>query len=244
MGLIQYAVLNDIHFPHESSAYERAIRLISHLPDLRGIYLNGDIGEIESVSSHPKSPLAQQSLLAELDYINVKLDELGKMFPGLPVTYIAGNHESRIYRYIRDVAPQMWGMADCPKLLNFDRRPGWKYVDYGPTQWVRCGVTRDLWLRHEPLGSASTNPAKFTAEKAYVSVLFGHCHTFSHYISKKQGPVPFTNMAMSCGWLGDINKTCFDYRGPKDNWVLGYTVVECEELYGDYEVYFKRLTQT
>lgn len=233
---MQYAALNDIHFPYEGPAYFKALEKMRHWPDLRHIYLNGDVAEIESVSTHPKTPRAQQNLLEEIVVVNQKLDTLQNRFPDVKVTYIAGNHEHRIYRYIRDMAPQLWGLFDCPKLLKFDER-GWKYVDYGPTQWVKCGMTRDLYLRHEPLAGGAAH-AKATAEKAYVSLLYGHTHVYQQYTHKKNGPTPFNVTATSCGWLGDITQGCFDYRGSRDNWQSGFTRIDCDEQTGEYEVRF------
>lgn len=230
-------MLNDVHWPHESKAYYKALSLMQKFPDLREIFLNGDICEIESVSSHPKSPRAQQSLLAELDYANRKFDQLQSMFEEIPVHYVCGNHEHRIYRYIRDCAPHLWGMLEEPKLFNFDRRPTFKFYDYTPTQLVKVGRTRDLYVRHEPLVGGAFH-ARGTAEKSVVSLIYGHTHTHQVYTAKKFGPKPFLNTAISNGWLGDINKTCFDYRGSKDNWQLGFTRVDVDEKTGDYESRF------
>lgn len=202
-----------------------------------GIFLNGDIMEIESVSAHPKSPSAQRLLFDELEYGNKKFDQLQKMFKDIPVDYLCGNHEYRIYRYVRDIAPQMWGMLSEPKLFKFEDRPGWKFHDYGPNQLVKIGKTKDLYCRHEPLGSGATH-AKGTAEKALVSIIYGHTHTYQQFIHKKFGPKSTTVTAVSNGWLGDITKTCFDYRGSKDNWQNGFSVIECDEKTGEYEIRF------
>lgn len=237
MAIINYCVLNDVHFPYEGKCYHEAIKQIAKLPALRGIYLNGDIAEIESVSAHPKSPTAQKLLLDELDYLNCELDKIESQFQGVSVDYICGNHEGRMYRFIRDIAPQMWGMLKEPKLLKFDERKGFTFHDYGPTQWVKCGITNDLFLRHEPLVGGAYH-AKGTAERSYVSVLYGHTHQYQHFTSKKMGPTPYVNMAMSCGWLGDIKQPCFDYRGSKDNWVNGWTRIDVDENSKEYEVRF------
>lgn len=234
-----YAVLNDIHIPYQSSKYYEALKLMKKFPNLVHIYLNGDIGEFESVSAHPKGPKAQQLLLEEIKSINEEFDRLQKMFPGVPVTLIEGNHCYRIFRYIRDVAPQMWGLIQCPDLLRFPDR-GWKFVPYGPRQWEKCGKTRDLWLRHEPLVGGG-NCIKGTAEKSYVSVMFGHVHQMGQYTHKKIGPEPYYVTAYSSGWLGDINQPCFDYRGSKDNWANGFARVDCDAKTGDYEVKLIRL---
>jgi len=240
MGLIQYAVLNDIHFPYEGNAYYKAIKLIEKYPDLRGIYLNGDVCEIESVSAHPKSPRAQQSLLNELEYANKKFDQLEKLFGDIPIDYICGNHEYRIFRYIRDMAPQLWGMLEAPKLFRFDERKNFKFYDYKPTQLVKVGNTKDLYVRHEPLAGGA-NHSKGTAEKSVVSIIYGHCHVYQSYTSKKFGPEPYNVTAVSNGWLGDINQDCFNYRGSKDNWQTGFSRIDVDEKTGEYEIRFNYL---
>ena len=240
MSVIQYAILNDVHFPYESKNYYKAITQMQLWPDLRHIYLNGDIAEIESVSTHPKSPRAQKLLLDELDYINQKFDTLQKMFPDIPVEYLCGNHEYRIYRYIRDIAPQMWGMLSEPKLFKFEDRPLWKFHDYTPNQLVKIGVADNLYCRHEPVGSGA-NHAAATAAKSLVSIIYGHTHVYQIGTHKKFGPDPITVTAISNGWLGDITKDCFDYRGSKDNWQQGFMRIDCDETTGEWEARFQYL---
>lgn len=240
MDVVQYAALSDIHFPYEGKCYYKAIEQIKTWPNLKRIYLNGDIGEFESISTHPKGPTANNSLLAEIEILNQKLDTIQRLFPEVFVDLIEGNHCSRLFRYIRDIAPQMWGMIQMPSLLKFDQRPNWKFHTYGPTQWVKCGKTHDLWLRHEPLASGPAH-ARATAEKSYVSVMYGHVHSISQYTCKKIGPKPYHVTAYSPGWLGDIKKTCFDYRGSKDNWASGFARIDVDEKSGEYEVRIIRL---
>lgn len=240
MATAQYGILNDIHFPYESPAYYKALKLMEKWPNLRHLYLNGDIGEFEAVSLHAKRYDSNTHLMTEIDYINKKFDHIERLWPKLPVTLVCGNHSYRFFRYIRDVAPALWGVTDCPTLLKFPERKSWKFVDYGPTQWVKCGRTSDLWLRHEP-PAGGANHAKASAEKSYVSVCYGHTHVYQQYTHKKMGPNPFLTTATSCGWLGDITKPVFDYRGSKDNWVTGFTRIDCDEKTGEYELRFIRL---
>lgn len=237
MAIVSYGILNDIHFPYEADAYFVAIEMMRKWDNLKGIYLNGDVAEIESVSRHPKGPSAMSNLLSELEYVNQKFDTLTKIFPDVPVFYLEGNHENRIYRFIRDLAPQMWGMLNCPDIFKFSERPNWKFIPYGPTQLLKIGATKDLYCRHEPLVSGAFH-AKGTAEKATVSLIYGHTHVKQQFTHKKFGPECYNVTAYSNGWLGDIKKTCFDYRGSKDNWQLGFSRVDCDEKTGDYEVRF------
>jgi hypothetical protein len=232
----RYGILNDIHFPFEDRVrYKVALKIFKKYK-LDRLYLNGDIGEFLAVSTHPKHPGDKSSLFTEVDYINKKFDELQEMFPDIPVTLIEGNHCYRFFRYIRDIAPEMWGLIDCPSLLKFPDRPYWKFVPYGPDQLVECGKSK-LYLRHEPLGNGRS-PAKMTAEHSYIDIATGHCHTYQIHSDKKFGPVPITNKAYVLGWLGDKSRHCFDYRGSKDRWVVGCTIVECDTETKDYTLDF------
>lgn len=233
--IVRYAILNDVHFPYEGKCFYKALDLISQWNDLEAIYLNGDILEIESLSRHPKGPQAASQFKYEIDYANDKFDFMQKKFPGIPVHLIEGNHCYRLFRYLRDVAPQLWGLLEHPELLKFHER-GWKFYPYGPRQWVKCGRSK-LYLRHEPLGGGK-NPATYTAERSNVDCLFGHTHIFQIATHKKHGPLPSVTKAYSGGWLGDINQPVFDYRGAKDNWQSGFSEITCDTNTGEYEYRF------
>jgi hypothetical protein len=239
MIIKRFGILNDVHFPFEDRVrYETALRIFEAV-GIDHLYLNGDIAEFMSISAHPKHPGESFSFPVEIDYCNKRFDEIQARFPGLPVTLIEGNHCYRFFRYIRDVAPQMWGLIDCPLLLKFEQRPGWKFVPYGPTQLVRAGLS-NLYLRHEPLAGGMM-PAKGTAEASYIDMAFGHCHRWQSYTHRKFGPVPITNTAYCLGWLGDKSRPVFDYRGAKDTWVEGCTIVETDEATGAYTLEFINL---
>ncbi len=235
--LERYGILNDIHFPFEDrQRYQIALDILKD-QNIKHLYLNGDIGEFQGVSSWPVHPTEKKLMSEELDYMNKKFDELCEVFKDVPVTYICGNHENRLFRYIRDLAPQMWGIApDCPTLLKFEQRPGWKFVDYSPTQLVSCGKS-SLYLRHEPLGRGA-NHARATCENSSVDIAYGHTHTYQAHTHRKFGPTSVMTKAYSLGWLGDKSRHVFDYRGSKDNWNMGCTVIECDVKTGDYSLDF------
>lgn len=240
--MVRYGILNDIHFPYENRiAYRVAMKILRSIKDLEHIYLNGDILEMQGVSSHPIHPGERASFCSEIQYANKRFDEMQSLFPDVPVTLIEGNHCYRFFRYIRDVAPHMWGLIDCPLILKFDERPKWKFVPYGPTQLVKCGDS-NLYLRHEPLGRGQ-NHSKQTAEASYIDIGYGHTHTYQTYSHTKFGPTPIMCKAYSLGWLGDKSRHCFDYRGSKDAWVTGFTIVEADPKTGQYSLEFINLEQ-
>lgn len=231
----QAVILNDVHFPYEHKEYySKTLKAVDKIKDLAHIYLNGDIGEFSSVSSHAMTLTEPRpDLSAELNYVNKKLEELHDRYPGVPVTLIEGNHCYRFFRYIRDVAPQMWGVTNLPTLLGFDKRKGWRFIEYAPLQIQQCLNSR-LYMRHEPLGGGKLH-AQNTAEKSAVDLCYGHTHQMQTGSHKKFGPKPFITRAYALPWLGDKKRRVFDYRGCNDNWVEGYTVVDVYSN-GDYRL--------
>jgi predicted phosphodiesterase len=240
MGVINYAILNDIHFPYESPLYYKALSQIESYGNLQGIILNGDIAEIESASSHPKGPNARNRLIEEIAYLNEKLDEIQKRFPDVPIAYICGNHEHRIFRFLRDQASILFGYLDMPVLLKLTERKNFRFFEYSTDQLVRVGKCRDLYARHEPLAGGAVH-TKGTAEKAVVSIIYGHTHVYQSYTHKKFGPSPYSVTAISNGFLGEITSPIFEYRGCKDNWQEGHMKINCDENSGEYECHFQAL---
>ncbi len=235
--VVNYLIFNDVHFPQEDRIrYKIALKIAKEIPNLAHIYLNGDIGEFAGFSTWPKHPGESHQSIVEIEYMNKKFDELCDLFPDIPVTLIEGNHCHRFFRYIRDIAPQMWGLVNLPSLLKFPERPKWDYVIYNPDQIKKCGAA-NLWLRHEPLAGGA-NHAAATAVKSSVDLAYGHTHVWQYGSHKKFGPADMFTRAYSLGWLGDKNKSCFDYRGSKDNWCEGFTRVECHVPTGNYNLEF------
>lgn len=65
MGIESYAILNDVHFPFEDKQrYALALKIMSHVKPSH-IYLNGDIGEFQGVSSWPMHPASNLYLRHE-----------------------------------------------------------------------------------------------------------------------------------------------------------------------------------
>lgn len=236
MGIVEYGILNDTHWPYESKNYDLAISFYESRPNLRGIYLNGDLLECESVSRHAKHPLALRHFSEEIDYALTRVDELEGKFQGVPVTLLEGNHSHRLFRFIRDQAPQLFGMRGLTlaEQLLFPQRPNFSFVPYGPSQVVQCGASR-LFLRHEPL-SGGANHARGTAQESDVDLAYGHTHVYQVGQHKKFGPVPRTVTAYSLGWLGNAAHPIFDYRSARENWTEIFTLVQCEEGSGEYKL--------
>lgn len=225
MSTERYVILTDIHFPYEAPCYELMLKVIAD-PDLNitRLYLNGDIAEFLAVSSHPKAATDSKLLKEEIDYCNMRLNQLGDL--GYPVTYLCGNHEYRLERFLHRQAPELWGLGvDVPSLLDFANRPRFRWVSYGIHQFEKVGKTK-LWLRHHPLRDGKQHCMNTLLETT-VDIAYGHTHQAQSASMRKKSPgsVGVLMQAHSIPFLGDMDAHIFNYRGQCDNWANGFAFV-------------------
>lgn len=219
-------LIPDTHRPyHDRRAYALMIRAFQdivkkywEIADFE-IYILGDYADFYCVSSHPKDPRNQSMLQDEIEDVLVGLDELDTLFPFAKKTFIEGNHEFRLERYLCDKAPALFGITSTEHVLRINLRPNWSFVRYNPNQQVKIAGSA-LTARHEPLSSS----AKATAAKAICSLVYGHIHRIeeSHIV----GLDGTNHVCFSVGWLGDKrNDKVFGYVKGHQQWQMGFGVV-------------------
>lgn len=184
------------------------------------IYILGDFADFYDINSHGKAPDIQGKLIDELSSVHYRLEQLQLLFPDAAKTYIAGNHEHRLARYISNKAPELFGIVDVKELLYLDTY-GYKYVAYGPEQKAQVGNSH-LYARHEGF-TAGLHIAHGTVVKGMASIIFGHCHRI------QESQVVAINgdnyRGIASGWLGDKNHPVFNYVKNHHQWALGFSIV-------------------
>jgi len=221
----QGLIIPDCHINSEHKrAYELMLRASKTLNGGKGpafIYILGDYGDFISVTGHQRRAFEERFLYKEAAAINARLDQLDRLWPRAHKTFIEGNHEWRLARYLDSKAPELSKTMDVKSLLRLDRRPKWTFVPYGPTQLVRVAGSK-LYARHEPL-AGGTLPAHGTVVKAGCSIVYGHTHTAqASQVVMANGD---THIGISVGWLGDDRKDAFAYVKSHHQWSLGFGVV-------------------
>lgn len=216
MDLKLALIIPDCHIPFEDKkAYDLMVKVAIELqPD--EIVILGDYADFYSVMSHQKDPTVFSMLKEEIEAVNDRLDDLDFLFPKANKVFIEGNHEYRLERYLLSAAPALFGVTETKTLLNLNRRPRWKFREYGPNQSHQV-LSSYLTARHEPLASS----AKATASKALCSLVYGHIHRIeeSHLV----GLHGDNHVCFSVGWLGDKRKDkVFGYTKGHAQWQLGF----------------------
>jgi hypothetical protein len=170
-----------------------------------------------AVSSHSKDPARAKRLKEELADVNRALDQIESV-AGKHVTFIEGNHEDRLRRYIWDKAPELDGVSDLRGLLGLDRR-SWSHVRY--RDYYRLGV---VTYTHD-LGRSGKNAAGQSLADFGGNLVFGHSHRGGVvYQGEAKGASHF---CLNVGWLGDVTQVDYMHRARAErDWQLGFGLVD------------------
>ena len=118
-GYEQYVVIPDLHAPyHDEESVQTAINFVKYQKPDHVVFI-GDVVDLYSVSSFDKNPKRANKLQDEYDCANEILTEFRKAAPKAKMTYIEGNHEVRMKRYLWR-HPELHGLRclRLPQLLG------------------------------------------------------------------------------------------------------------------------------
>lgn len=214
-------LIPDSHVPyHDKKAFKLLKKVMLHYKkDIAEIVILGDYADFFAVNSHGKHPKLMHTLEEEVDGVKKELDWLDHNFPRAKKVFIEGNHEYRLARFIYNNAPALFGTTSTEGILEFHKRPNWKFIHYTPQQAYKV-MGSYLTARHEPLASS----AKATASKALCSLTYGHIHRIeeSHLV----GLDGTNHVCFSVGWLGDKRiDEVYSYVKGHHQWQLGFGLV-------------------
>ena len=198
--ILKIMVCPDAHHPYvDKLAWQTFLKACEVVkPDV--LVIIGDFADVLSLSAHPKSPKDETNFEKELSAVNLALDEVSALNIHR-VVFCAGNHCHRIDRYIRDRAPELYGMMHIQDLLRLDER-GFEYVPYG--DFIRIG---QIAFSHD-VGRCGVNAARQSLQDFGDNLVFGHSHRAQIvYGGTVEGK---THVCMNVGWLGDYD--AIDYR--------------------------------
>ena len=180
---------------------------------LHGIIILGDFCDFYSVSSHSKDPRRKLRLDWELKEVCNKLNELDSLKVKRKI-YIEGNHEDRLLRYLRNVAPELHSVLNIEAFFKLKER-GWVHVPYKEDIYVgKTAFTHDV-------GTAGRYSVYKCIDTYQGSNVTGHTHRLSMIVEgNAKGE---HKVAAQFGWLGDVNEVDYMHKASaKKNWALGF----------------------
>jgi predicted phosphodiesterase len=217
----------DVHIP---KAYEVVKKFIkAEQPD--EIILLGDFMDVSSLSAwdYDKKRLMEgRRFQKEVELANKELDFL--QANSKKVTYLEGNHEDRIERYL-DKNPEMEGMMELPVVLDLVKRDI-KFIKYNTLYKVG-----HLYFTHGFY--TNINYTKKTLDSYGCNIVVGHLH-------KPQTSFNTSKMTESrmCWGLGCLQGHEPDYlKGRPSNWNNGFAVAYVKDD-GKFSMYPVNMSPT
>lgn len=232
---------------HDEDAMSVALAMISDIkPD--EVVLVGDNLDLPEMGKYLTYPTYQQTTQAAIDRASLFCAQLRKAAPDADITWLAGNHEERMPKYIATNAmaayglkranqPESWPVLSVPFLVRMDEydivyKPGYPAADY----WLN----EKLRIIHGDRVKSNGSTAHVYLNQEKTSVIYGHIHRIeTAYKTREDYDGPRTIMAASPGCLARIDGAIPSTKGGVDldgrpltrheNWQQGLGVVTYEK---------------
>lgn len=223
-----WLVLSDTHFPfHDNSTIELAIKEAIKYK-VAGVLLNGDILDFHELSRFDKTP-DDPRYTSEIGMGREFLRWLRHKLPKARIVYKDGNHEERLYSYLCNKAPALFGLdvLTIPNLLQFENF-GIEHVS--ERRVIKAGRLHIIHgHEYRPNIQAPVNPARGLFLRAKSVALTSHFHQTSEHheptiSGKAQG-------AWSIGCACNLSPRYMSLN----KWNLGFALVEIKSD-GDFAV--------
>ena len=221
-GIKRLGICNDIHLPYHDKFAVQACFAEFKKRQVDGIYLNGDIMDLEDVSRFEKMPDGRY-LKDEIEVGRSFVKSLRKLFPNIPIYWNDGNHEKRLESYVASKAPELvklFGM-DIPTQLELAEHdiihvPEHKVARFGKL-WIAHG--HELGLK-----SGTVNIARQVRMRVGVNVIFGHWH--KQQVDTSRNLADEVHGAWAVGCLAYLKPR---YTGVLNQWTQGAATVDLND---------------
>jgi len=222
-------VLNDVHAPfHDSKliTIEGRGLVLDVAKDINvdEIIINGDLLDFYSINSHgAKHPDIQQKLEDELIWGREFIEHLRNRF-NCKITFIFGNHEWRLDRFILNNAPMVWGLLSLKNFMELERFEI-DYLEYNDAYRVHDS---NLFIQHSPPSYGVNGARTSLLKKLDSSHIYGCTHRMQH--AAVTGHSGELYNAWFNGWLGSVDETqehkrVFSYAKGHENWQKCFSIV-------------------
>jgi UDP-2,3-diacylglucosamine pyrophosphatase LpxH len=217
-------IVNDAHIPFHN---ERALLLFKlflrrERPDW--LILDGDFQDFWEISNYDHTPRTGKEFREEIEIGKRILRSFRRTLPRARITWIEGNHEFRLRKYLIEKAKELYGLPGLSvpdifdlKRLRIEYVPCHELASKFTDNFIRVG---DLYVGHwDKVSKHAAYAAKVLVEEKGVSLLQGHTHRFgAHARTTVDGRV----------LLGIENFSMCSRRQSyvsHPNWQLGFSVV-------------------
>jgi len=235
-------VFNDVHMPfHDSKLITSNAKglVLDVAKDIQvdHIIINGDLVDFYDINSHgPSHPDVKQKLEDELNMGRDFFEALRERFK-CRITFIAGNHENRLDRFIMNNAPNFWNLFRLEKYFNLEKLDI-EYLEYNDAYRI---YDSNLYVQHSPPSYGVNGARTSLLKKIGSSNIWGCTHRAQHSCVSGHGNEVYH--AWFNGWLGSTTETIehkrvFSYAKGHENWQQCFTIIN---LLNDVEYHVQQV---
>lgn len=217
-----YLILPDVHRPYHNKFLWDAMLHFAQDTGFHGVVILGDYLDLSSISSHNKGKVVKYTLWDEyLDGAQgrMELEDAGGF---REKHYLCGNHEDRLYRYIKDLEAAKLGQAiiGIEHGLGLD---GWDFLNNWKEDYVQLG---GLQIIHgENTGKQSLDKTLDDVEAIGFDLMYGHTHWF---MSKQDNRGAVWNIGTMAD-LNDLDGLGYVSRFKRAKWRNGLATVVVDD---------------
>ena len=202
---------------HDEKAISIALKLIEEMNPDRVVML-GDNLDFAEFGKFLTAPTFKQLTQATIDRATLLCAQIRAAAPQAEITWIAGNHEARLSKYVQMNAEAAFGLTRGK--LNEELRENWPVlsvpnlcrmdefnIDYLPGYPESfLAINENLIIRHGDRVTSNGSTTTKYLNDAHKSVIYGHIHRVEvAYRTRISDAGPRTIMAASPGWLCRID---------------------------------------
>lgn len=217
-------VANDFHIPFHDEKALLLFKLFLRRERPDWLILNGDFQDFWEISNYDLTPRAGKEFKDEIEAGKKILRSFRRTLPRARITWIEGNHEFRLRKYLIQNARELYCLPGLSMAELFDLKR--LRVEYVPCHqgaskftdnFIRVG---DLYVGHwDKVSKHGAYAAKQLVEDKGVSLLQGHTHRFgAHARTLVDGRVL---VGIENASMCSRNQSYVSYP----NWQLGFSVV-------------------
>ena len=210
------AIISDAQIPFQDDIVLRRVGKFIKTLQPTHFYILGDWVDFYALSTHDRDPARRFRLKQELQEQERLLEDITP--DNAILTFIEGNHEDRLRRYLWQKAPELDRLdsLSLPELLKLDQF-GYRHVPY--RQGVFHNKHKTFFLTHgDMVRGHSAYTARGMMDKFSVSGISGHTHRLgAYYRTNLTGP----KVWLENGCLCRLDPDWTSYP----NWQHGFTLV-------------------
>lgn len=219
-------VCNDLHLPFHDPIAVNCMLFAAKSIGVHEIIINGDLLDFYSINMHQKNkhPDVNQTLQSELDVGREFLSNLRDIFPKAKTTFIFGNHEHRLERYIIQECKWFHNIVRLEKQLELERLK----IDFLPYNDA-VEICNGLYVQHSPPSYGVNGARTSLLKKQDASYIWGCSHRQQH--ATTTGASGKVYHAWFNGWLGSTtltpeHKEVFSYAKQHESWQKCFMIVD------------------